>query len=64
MADDLAGGRIHRGRHTASLLVVGLASGPYSGKHKTTGMNVQFACTLGSRGFPTRSAGAAMTISA
>jgi len=32
----------------------------YSGKHKTTGMNVQVVCTFsgGSRGFPTRWTGA------
>jgi hypothetical protein len=36
----------------------------YSGKHKTTGMNVQVACTLGesSPGFPTPLKAAAMTI--
>ena len=35
----------------------------YSGKHKTTGMNVQVACTIteSSPGFPTRSTGAATT---
>src|SRR2546428_11018558 len=37
---------LHRGRHTAPVLVVGAHPELYCGKRKTTGMNVQVACTI------------------
>ncbi len=37
---------LHRGRHPAPVLVWRAHPELYSGKHKTTGMNVQVACTI------------------